>query len=129
MSRYVLLTILLILSTGCASYAFVNGPLPEESSARELSVAQCTNSKTWIIVDGVLAGLYGLAVIAAMSDPEQFEVNYGFNGNTAGLLYAGAGTLGVFSARGGNAKVNECRAAQLGTLVRETSWIGPPLKQ
>ena len=96
MSRYVLLTILLILSTGCASYAFVNGPLPEESSARELSVAQCTNSKTWIIVDGVLAGLYGLAVIAAMSDPEQLRGKLRFQREHGRIALCGCRHSGSF---------------------------------
>ena len=59
MSRYVLVPGFLILSTGCASLLLVESPEPAGSPLYEQSVAGCTVDKTWVAVDGALAGLFG----------------------------------------------------------------------
>ena len=113
------IVVLTLVTTGCASFAFVNALDPAESLFYEASVAQCTDSKGWVIFDGVLTSLFGIAAIEAFSDPQGFEENYDFNATTAGVLYAGSAALGFASARSGNARVDACRTARVRAQIRE----------
>ena len=68
-------------------------------------------------------------VFTVLAGPEakQFEYDYGINGQTAGLVCAGIAGLAIASAREGNSKVDDCRAARIVAQARANAII--PLRR
>jgi hypothetical protein len=107
--RTLAILIIVPLLSGCG-VLFVNGPPTNWQSAPDLETIAltqpCTNSKTLVALDAVLAGVNGILGIVLLtldgSDYPEAKAN-----GAASLIWAGAQTAGAVL---GNGKVGQCRA-------------------
>lgn len=107
--RKLALIIILVVSTSGCGYLFIDGP--GRTSAKR--APHCSDSKGWVVVDGVFAGLNALMAISAAAANAEAADDPALEGPGAVVVLSGAvwAAVHTLAAISGSAKVDRCRAA------------------